>query len=716
MPTHSPPLGLATMAEESTDGIGSFRFPSRASDVDRHSLAPIRTNSSAATLQQADRTMTQRGNSADTFSRSISQWRGEFGKSVGGMSPGSGDQMFYQHHQHAHDHHDEYSQSYSSFQSGTMRRERAEEEEEEESERGRRFDFINSAFDSKFLEEDTLREAGMGGSESRRHSIATDPTNTAPFGQRRAIGFEVGKTHPAATSRTSSVGRQAITPRAGQFGSTLFRSGNSGFSEEDLSADFTSLHVNLDNVAARQQMQEERKRIQMRVPSNNAATSGIHAASLPLGYGDQEGPRNGHAFSPPLTAMQRNWPISARMNDEEAKSTWGDVNASPPTKSAYFDFGRGGLYQQQTSRGNNAFMSSLSRDDDRKTQLSPTAKSFQGSRSQTFSSGDGIASHQQRHQPGHPASNSVMAPSSSLYRKASQDKASELHSASPPTSSFPSFAPPHFFQDQQQQQQQQLPTLSRGNLTALSELTIASLINLGPLAPAASGGQSDGPGGFSELGKGVPLQVLPRITPLYIVEFKEGRTDLYFRQQQGGANGGNEEIYNGDLVIVEADRGKDLGTVVNDNISVDQVQSFLTHQAELAQMNHTLSGLQQSEAGGGGEAQPHPAAIPLSRLTRSINPKRLFAKAGPADTTLLHSKAQDEERALSLCTTKINQRGLPMFVVAAELQWDRRKLTFYYTATQRVDFRDLVKELFRLYKTRIWMCHLSHPSGSGLPT
>ena len=42
---------------------------------------------------------------------------------------------------------------------------------------------------------------------------------------------------------------------------------------------------------------------------------------------------------------------------------------------------------------------------------------------------------------------------------------------------------------------------------------------------------------------------------------------------------------------------------------------------------------------------------------------------------------------------------------------DRRKLTFYYTANVRVDFRDLVKELFRLYKTRIWMCNIGHPGG-----
>ncbi|KAL9557758.1 hypothetical protein MBANPS3_001228 [Mucor bainieri] len=35
---------------------------------------------------------------------------------------------------------------------------------------------------------------------------------------------------------------------------------------------------------------------------------------------------------------------------------------------------------------------------------------------------------------------------------------------------------------------------------------------------------------------------------------------------------------------------------------------------------------------------------------------------------------------------------------------DRRKLTFYFVAEKRVDFRELVRELFKLYKTRIWMC------------
>lgn len=44
-----------------------------------------------------------------------------------------------------------------------------------------------------------------------------------------------------------------------------------------------------------------------------------------------------------------------------------------------------------------------------------------------------------------------------------------------------------------------------------------------------------------------------------------------------------------------------------------------------------------------------------------------------------------------------------MKVLDAEYQFDRHKLTFYFEADKRIDFRDLVSELFSQYKTRIWM-------------
>ncbi|KAK9708463.1 hypothetical protein K7432_009618 [Basidiobolus ranarum] len=62
---------------------------------------------------------------------------------------------------------------------------------------------------------------------------------------------------------------------------------------------------------------------------------------------------------------------------------------------------------------------------------------------------------------------------------------------------------------------------------------------------------------------------------------------------------------------------------------------------------------------------------------------------------------------MMVCQAKVRQKKLPMEVMDAEYQWDRRKLTFYFIAERRIDFRELVRDLFKIYKTRIWMCAVS---------
>jgi hypothetical protein len=52
---------------------------------------------------------------------------------------------------------------------------------------------------------------------------------------------------------------------------------------------------------------------------------------------------------------------------------------------------------------------------------------------------------------------------------------------------------------------------------------------------------------------------------------------------------------------------------------------------------------------------------------------------------------------------KVLERCLPMVILDAEYQYDRHKLTFFFEAERRIDFRELVSELFSQYKTRIWM-------------
>ncbi|OAV89995.1 hypothetical protein PTTG_28464 [Puccinia triticina 1-1 BBBD Race 1] len=96
-----------------------------------------------------------------------------------------------------------------------------------------------------------------------------------------------------------------------------------------------------------------------------------------------------------------------------------------------------------------------------------------------------------------------------------------------------------------------------------------------------------------------------------------------------------------------------------------------------------------------------------SRLTKEIHPKKIFGRASAADVQALHLKTEEERKALSLCRAKALQRGLRMQVKDAEWQWDRRKLTFFFVADKRIDFRELVKDLFRTWKTRIWMCSVN---------
>ncbi|EMD41461.1 hypothetical protein CERSUDRAFT_110037 [Gelatoporia subvermispora B] len=212
-------------------------------------------------------------------------------------------------------------------------------------------------------------------------------------------------------------------------------------------------------------------------------------------------------------------------------------------------------------------------------------------------------------------------------------------------------------------------------------------------APQMQRRASDAGKPLAELGKGVPLHSVPTSWPLFIVEFKAGRTDLFYCTDL------SLDIRVGDLVIVEADRGKDLGKVVNDTITLAEVDAF--------QKQQKLMNI--------GYADPH--GVPTSPNGsgpsggKEISPKMIYGKAQLQDTQGLATKLQDEAKALELCRSKVRQHKMPMEVIDAEYQWDRRKLTFYFVAEKRIDFRDLVRELFRLYKTRIWMASLGGPGG-----
>ena len=120
-------------------------------------------------------------------------------------------------------------------------------------------------------------------------------------------------------------------------------------------------------------------------------------------------------------------------------------------------------------------------------------------------------------------------------------------------------------------------------------------------------------------------------------------------------------------VIVEADRGEDLGSVHSTG--------------ELAQTR--CSGCSH----GCGTAPP-----PSDRALRLATPDEL-ARA----STL----REENEAARRTSHERARAAGLVMKMSDAEWQWDRRKLTLYFTAEKRIDFRTLVRELAGLFRTRI---------------
>ena len=84
-----------------------------------------------------------------------------------------------------------------------------------------------------------------------------------------------------------------------------------------------------------------------------------------------------------------------------------------------------------------------------------------------------------------------------------------------------------------------------------------------------------------------------------------------------------------------------------------------------------------------------------------VEPPQLLRLATPADLDKIEKNRDEENKAFEVCKEKISKHDLNMKLVDVEYQFDRNKLTFYFTSDQRVDFRQLVRDLAAKYRTRI---------------
>ncbi len=83
--------------------------------------------------------------------------------------------------------------------------------------------------------------------------------------------------------------------------------------------------------------------------------------------------------------------------------------------------------------------------------------------------------------------------------------------------------------------------------------------------------------------------------------------------------------------------------------------------------------------------------------------KRVIRKASPVDLLQAEKYRAQEQAAQDRCEDLVKQMRLPLKVLQAEYSFDGSRLLFSFTAEQRIDFRELVKELARALKTRIEM-------------
>jgi len=138
---------------------------------------------------------------------------------------------------------------------------------------------------------------------------------------------------------------------------------------------------------------------------------------------------------------------------------------------------------------------------------------------------------------------------------------------------------------------------------------------------------------------------------LFLVEFKGNRREFFY-------NTFYHSLGRDDYVIVQAERGEDAG--------------LLRRKVE-------------------GEID----------FSDEEKPRSILRPASEEDLNKIAKNHEDENAAWEKCQNLVEKHSLEMKLIDIEYQFDRNKLTFYFTADHRVDFRALVRDLAAIYKTRI---------------
>jgi cell fate regulator YaaT (PSP1 superfamily) len=138
---------------------------------------------------------------------------------------------------------------------------------------------------------------------------------------------------------------------------------------------------------------------------------------------------------------------------------------------------------------------------------------------------------------------------------------------------------------------------------------------------------------------------------LYLVEFKGSRKEFFYNTYY-------HTLKVGEYVIIQAEQGEDMGLLTT---KVDAEMKF-----------------------GDGD-----------------RPRSILRPAGADDMTRFRDLEQKQVQYRGEIIEMVKRHGLPMKIVDVDCQFDGNKITFYFTADHRVDFRALVRDLASRYRTRI---------------
>ncbi|ORD93765.1 YOM2 [Enterospora canceri] len=173
----------------------------------------------------------------------------------------------------------------------------------------------------------------------------------------------------------------------------------------------------------------------------------------------------------------------------------------------------------------------------------------------------------------------------------------------------------------------------------------------------------------------------------YLIVFESGRTLVGMSSTDYGRNV---------MVVVEADRGEDVGLVVDvlsegekenlPNSTQSYAQLFLSEYFDRLNYRHAST------------------RAFFATNYQHAEPKRILRPATSSEVERLHERRQQERMALEYLNHIKDVYSVDMEITKCEYQSDSKRITFYYRSTKRIDFRELVKELFKHFKIRIWMC------------